>query len=90
MVNMNEEVKFQPQTLDVLRRRFDDALKVTYCIGKKSKPCSPENAPCQVFDFHHGLRLVVCFFKFYQDFPPPILYSLRKEPTGRADLRMRN
>ncbi|PHT59620.1 ATP synthase subunit c, chloroplastic [Capsicum baccatum] len=25
-----------------------------------------------------------------RDFPPPILYSLRKEPTGRADLRMRN
>lgn len=73
MVNMPEEVAFQPQSLDVLRRRFDGALKVTYCFGRKTKPCSPEKAPCQVFDFHHGLRLVVCFVHRKRK-ETPILY----------------
>ena len=59
---MSASQPFEPEPLDSLRQRFDRAMEGEYRIsGKTTKPRSPESRRRHVFDFHNGLRLVVCF-----------------------------
>lgn len=61
---MSSPQPFQPEPLASLRQRFDQAMKGEYRIGgKTTKPCSPDSLRRHVFDFSHGLRLVICFAK---------------------------
>ena len=61
---MESMIPFEPEPLELMRERFQNALATDYRIrGDVSRPCSPGDVRKQVFDFQHGLRLLVCFVK---------------------------
>lgn len=73
-------VPFSPESLDTMRARFEDALKGSYRVQDVPGPAGHRR---HIFDFAHGLRLVVSFDKARKN-PAPILHVVASFSTPGA------
>ena len=59
---MGDALPFEPESLPAMRERFEQALRGDYLhVDGEIRPHSPDTQRKHVFDFSHGLRLVVSF-----------------------------